>query len=190
MSADRIAEGAMVALAALFAWVFYDLVLDSWSPLSVDPPTILSTLPVPRNGALQLSYTITVDRICTGEGERLFVDAGGVPHAGSVFSEDTSETNDGKPVRAGDVLTRQIAISVPSGMAPGPATYQNQVTMYCNFWQRAARTGIAYEFPEVHFSVADSALPQVVPSSSIFKMHRHDNMLDWLRKRMPTRSVP
>lgn len=171
-------------LAALVTWAIYDLLLDTYAPMTVTASAVVSDAPVPRNGSLDIKYTLIVDRICFGEGQRFFVDASHTLYPAFVFTENTDRTSDDKIVQVGDSVTRNVSIPVPNGMAPGPATYQNRAFFYCNFWQRLTHRGLSFDYPEIGFVVSDESLPQVAPSRSIFKMTAkpRSGALEWFNR--------
>ena len=170
MTVDHALNVLAAFLAAIVSWAIYDVLLDNYAPMTVTASEVANAGPVPRNGSLDLRYTITVDRVCYGEGQRFFVDASHTLYPAYVFTENTDRTSDDKRVQIGDSVTRNVSVPVPNGMAPGPATYQNRAYFYCNFWQRVTHRGISFDYPEMAFTVSDQSLPQVAPSRSIFKM--------------------
>lgn len=185
-----------LSLAAMAAWFIYDLALDNYPAITVsDVGTqpgdthVLSNEPVPRNGILRVSYHVTVERACTGTGRRVIVDAGYQALPTIPFSTDTGERADGQKTYPGDSFDAVAEAPVANGASPGPATYQNQTTYYCNFWQRVFHRGIEANFPVVKFAISNDSLPAVGPSITMFKHDHHTGLAAWFRESAYSRLV-
>lgn len=94
--------------------------------------------PVDRLGALRLEYQAVYLRPnCSGEGQRKFVDVSRRVIWTEPYDFRTGIGFDGKPVTLGRTIQLPpVSAIVPLAMAPGPATYQNDVRFYCNPLQK------------------------------------------------------
>ena len=134
------------------------------------------TDPIDRLGTLRLDYRAVYLRAnCSGEGRRKFVDISRRAIWTEPYDFRTGIGFDGKPVQIGrPMLLPPISITIPLTMAPGPATYQNEVRFYCNPLQKMLGRqwpwlSIASSSPSIDFIVAEAVAAHPQPSTHIFE---------------------
>ena len=132
--------------------------------------------PVDRLGSLRLEVQAVYLRPdCSGEGQRKFVDVSRQTIWTEPYDFRTGIGFDGKPVTIGRPLQLPpIIVTVPRAMAPGPATYQNNIRFYCNALQKMLGRqwswfSIISRPPPVNFIVAATVAAHPQRSTHIFE---------------------
>lgn len=109
---------------------------------------------VTRGEHLHVRYDLRYHKACRGYVSRMVSDSLGIVH----LIEPTrtfNPLNPGMHVTPGTVSDLRVRIPVPTGAAPGPATYQARIEYYCNPLQRFLDRPIVFLTPEIDFVISD-----------------------------------
>ena len=158
-----------VVLAPPAAWWS----LDRSPAIEVDAFRI-ETPDVARGGSLEVSYHTTFFRRCSGDGNRYFIDAAGVPIPAERYRFRDGIGRNGQPVPLDNPQWMTIKATVPAQATPGAATYQNVSDFFCNPLQRYLQKGISFAYPQIHFRVTDGPIVTAQPPVTAFLPVQHD----------------
>lgn len=137
--------GLMVAAPITFMW------LDSAEPIRVTSAT-MSPPEVRPGQTVRLTWDATEFRVCAGLVHRRFVDSSGVIFEISPVPAIYRDKLDGNKSFSRD-------ITIPNGMAPGPALYTGVRRYWCNPLQRLFEGWLGFEIKLPSYPVKFTVLP-------------------------------
>lgn len=124
-----IRDRALPPILATLIGIFLVLLLDRREPLKVESLTITPTI-VKAGSSAYVIFGATENRDCEGIVHRSIIDSGG--HVFTLAPEPSIYPS----LLSGDKKQFVKEVTIPLGVAPGPATYVSDLDRWCNWPQK------------------------------------------------------